>query len=349
MDTSDLIILLVFLLIGVFLLAGSVALVYHCYKTKQSNAEDRERLIDAEKNRSDQPAPSYSTQESSFISLAEMVRIEREKTLHNTQQSAFLYLQFYIRSSTNLNFKTVEQLPLIGNHKKRTWFLTIDTQKLKKLILIDSLPDKNSKNQVSFTALNGSAVTLNEIFVSLKHENVLGLDEFEVDTEKGRLLAIQDYSDEGSLRDLIQNTKPNYDYFTKMQQQVATPLCTKLIGYYGRQILMALIYLRKNSVGPVWRLHAGNIIMFKKKQLCKLTGFEEILMNLGSGKTPSLIDKEYDKLRKSYFIEAEDDAMKLKKCTNDYELRRVLEMFRFGWLIIEMFTGVIENKKVPSS
>ncbi len=347
MDTSDLIILVVFLLIGVFLLAGSIVLVYHCYTNKKSDLEERERLITAESNRSDQPAQFHATQESSFICLADLVRIEREKTLLNTQQSAFLYLQFYIRSNTSLNFKTVEQLPLIGNHKKRTWFLTSDTHRTKKLILVDSLLDTESKKQADFSDLIGSTRMINQIFVSLKHENVLGFSRFEVDTDKGRVLAIEDYSDEGSLRDLIQNTKPNYDYYSKMQQQVASPLCNKLIGYYGRQILLALAYLKRNSVGPVWRLHAGNVIMWKKKQLCKVTGFEEVLMGVGDGGDGVMMrDKGYEKIRKCYFVEAEDDEMKLKKCSSDFELKRVLEVFRFGWLVIEMFTGMVENKKV---
>jgi len=41
--------------------------------------------------------------------------------------------------------------------------------------------------------------------------------------------------------------------------------------------------------------------------------------------------------------------MKLKKCSSDFELKRVLEVFRFGWLVIEMFTGMVENKKVCST
>ena len=41
--------------------------------------------------------------------------------------------------------------------------------------------------------------------------------------------------------------------------------------------------------------------------------------------------------------------MKLKKCASDFELKRVLEVVRFGWLIIEMFTGVVENKKVGNT
>ena len=142
---------------------------------------------------------------------------------------------------------------------------------------------------------------------------------------------------------MIQNTKPIYDYNSKMRKQIATPLCNQLIKYYAKQIASALIYLQANAIAPAYTLHAGNVILAKNKTICHLTGFESMFFVNDHG---LLNNERFERIKRCYYIESESDDMKLKKASTDFEMKRILEVFRFGQLIIEMFTGIIDTKKV---
>lgn len=352
MDYKDLIILVVFLAIGVFFVFVGLVIYFICRSYKWRDAdlvEERDSLITNSTQYS-----MYETQESSFIdiNLVDLQKQEQQKSRMETQQSAFLYLQFFIRSNTNLDCKSIEQLPLIGTHLQRTWFLIVDNSKKKIMVLVDKFRS-DVKKKLLQEIINSMEISnqdfkeiVDETLTSLKHPNLLPFYKAEVDMDKSRILLMQHYSAEGSLRDLVQNTKPLYDYSSKMKRQVANPLVSQVIKYYTKQIVSALIYLKKNGMAPLYRLHAGNVILSKNKTVCQITGFEDMLFE--DGDCGMLTDKRWTAIRRTYYIESEGDEFKLKKSTNEFELKQVIEVLRLGQLVIEVYTGIIETRKVNS-
>ncbi len=104
MDYRDLIILLVFLTIGVFMVFVGFVVYFVCrkYRRDMELREETENLLTNNSRYS-----IYETQESSFIeiNLVDLQKQEQQKSRVETQQSAFLYLQFFIRSNTSLDCK----------------------------------------------------------------------------------------------------------------------------------------------------------------------------------------------------------------------------------------------------
>lgn len=352
MDYRDLIILVVFLTISVFFVFVAFVLYFLCrnYKHRRDDlVGERESLVTNSTQYS-----MYETQESSFIdiNLVELQKQEQQKSRVETQQSAFLYLQFFIRSNTNLDCKSIEQLPLIGTHLQRTWFLIVDNSKKKIMVLVDKFRSDAKKKLLQDIAdsmeINGQDLKeiVDEILTTLKHPNLLPFYKAEVDMDKSRILLLQQYSAEGSLRDLVQNTKPLYDYSSKMKHQVANPLVSQVIKYYTKQIVSALIHLRNNGMAPLYRLHAGNVILSRNKTVCQIAGYEDMLFD--DGDCGMLADKRWTAIRRTYYIESESDEFKLKKATSEFELKQAVEVLRLGQLIIEVYTGIIDTRKVNS-
>lgn len=145
------------------------------------------------------------------------------------------------------------------------------------------------------------------------------------------------------MRDLIQNTKPLYDYNSKRKKEVATPLCNKIIKYYSKQIISGLLFLNKNSFAPLHKIHAGNIIMKRNKTICMITGFESIFYQDESN---LLSNKNMEKIKQTYFIKSESDSSHLIKATNNFQLKKIIEALNFAQIVVEMSTGRVSNKKV---
>ena len=203
MDYRDLIILLVFLTIGVFMVFVGFVVYFVCrkYRRDMELREETENLLTNNSRYS-----IYETQESSFIeiNLVDLQKQEQQKSRVETQQSAFLYLQFFIRSNTSLDCKSVEQLPIIGTHSKRTWFLITETNKKKMMVLVDKFKSEALKKKLLKEIVDSMDINeqdlkeiVNEAVTTLKHPNLLPIYKIEVDMDKSRILLLQHYSAEG--------------------------------------------------------------------------------------------------------------------------------------------------------
>ena len=59
-----------------------------------------------------------------------------------------------------------------------------------------------------------------------------------------------------------------------------------------------------------------------------------------------LSSKNIDKIKRTYYIETKYNSSQLTKASNNFQLKKILEVLSYGQIIIEMNTGTIENKKV---
>ena len=200
MDNSGLFILIFTLILAIFVFIISAILIYIYKNSTENNLdEERENLL------SEQPTSKFRTQESSFIDikLVDKVKIEHEKNISETKESAFLYLKFFMRSNPRNKFKSVEQLPLIGKTSWRNWFL-LENASGKKISFVDSLRPEIKRQdllsiaktmEVSFSELHH---LINDILISVKQPNLLPF--YCMCIEDSKVLVIQDYSKEGNIK-----------------------------------------------------------------------------------------------------------------------------------------------------
>jgi len=294
--------------------------------------------------------------------LVEKVKKEKLESLQKSREAAFVYFQFYIRSNPMKLFRTIEHLPSIGNQQDRNWFLVkqsvFEQQKeLNKyrLVLINSFNAKKSNKKAKLLDIAESMdltpklmeTFLNDLFKSLKHPYVLSHETVDVNFDQNRVLFIQDFSRDGSLKDLIYSSTPTDECGVKYSKNVKSKLGLRTVKEYGKQILSSLIYLRNLHFYPFDNLHSGNVILAYKKRICLLTGYENSLF-VDKTRLDKLNEKSIGKIARSYLIRVdEDDGLVIRKAKSDYELKVIYEVLRFGNLVLEMCLGKQVDQLIP--
>ena len=263
---SELLLYILIPIVGTLFLVFFLYFIYRCCFRKKNFIIEREGLIKNdflnERNYSSANSMKMSQLEDSIrdVDLAEKVKSEKMAVFLQEREAAFVYLQFFCRSNQDKIFKTIEHLPFIGSQLDRNWFqvkqtLIEENNEINKykLILIDKFDTKfgqkkkflqNIGNSMSLGHLELSQL-LNELFLSIRHPHILAFDTVEANFDQDRILSIQDYSKDGSLKDLIYDSSPVTDSKMKYSRNVKkTFLPIKTIKEYGKQILSSLIYLR---------------------------------------------------------------------------------------------------------
>jgi hypothetical protein len=188
---------------------------------------------------------------------------------------------------------------------------------------------------------------LNDLFKSLKHPFVLSHETVDVNFDQNRVLFIQDFSRDGSLKDLIYSSTPTDECAVKYAKNVKNKLALRTVKEYGKQVLTSLIYLRNLHFYPFDNLHSGNVILAYKKRICLLTGYENALF-VDKTRLDMANEKLISKIARSYLIRVdEDDGLVIRKAKNDFELKVIYEVLRFGNLILEMCLGKQVDLLVP--
>ena len=265
------------------------------------------------------------------------------------------------KSNQDKIFRTIEHLPLLGSQLERNWFqvkqtLIEENNEINKykLILIDKFETKLGQKK-KFLQSIGESMSLNyeqlsqllkELFASIRHPHILAFDTVEANFDQDRILSIQDFSKDGSLKDLIYDSSPTDDSKKKYVRNAKKKfLPIKSIKEYGKQILSALIYLRNQMFFPLDNLHSGNIILAYKKRICLVTGFENSFFLEKS--RMDIPTKTLQKLVRTYLIKTSTEKKKYRKVKNEYELKRIVELIRFGNLILEMCCGFESQEIIP--
>ena len=346
-SNSEIIFLIVFIgvVVLMFFFVG-ICVYFYCHPKP---AEDKSRLINLGYS-------TFETHESSFISeydinLVDQVKIRKEKQRIEAAEAAFVYLQLFMRSNT-INFKSVQPLSSIGTRSERNWFLATENSKIN-MLYIDSFKmsfNNKKKKLIDIADSMDFSITQTErlidnILTSLKHPNLIKLAKVAPNFDKDRILCIQSYSSEGSLKDFILNTNPIDDMDAKEKKQRAQPLSNFLIKQYGKQIVSALLYLKHKRLFPMYNLHSGNVILFKNKTVCQLSGYENSFFY---NDDLNLKEIKLEKLKSTYLIEV--DKSGLSKPRTDLEMKTIIQLLRYSYLIIEMYTGISEeNQLMPQA
>lgn len=122
---------------------------------------------------------------------------------------------------------------------------------------------------------------------NLKHANIEGIVHQHV-TENGAL-TIRNYNQNGTLRDILCNTKPKQPFIKKYGNPKQTKsLTTTEISLYGYQILEALCYLYDKGL-RYGHLHTGNILLTPSG--VKLLDVENGLLGLPAFYRPYVVQR----------------------------------------------------------
>lgn len=355
LDTEILILVVVVPLLGTFIFICTLYLIYKfCYPRSR---DESETLLDANND------PNSDARRYESISLVEKVNREKLQTLAETKESSYVYLQFFFRSNPDRKFRLVEQLTDIGSQPEteRNWYLVKQSvrdpqsgseyDKLK-LVSINNFHAKTNVKKDKLVkiadamrmSLAEMETLLNQLFGSLKHPHVLNYDKLEVNFDKNRYLIVQDYSRDGSLRDLIRKTSSTDSWTVKFQSRSFNSVPLKSIKEYTKQIVTGLGYLNRRLLIPCDNLHSGNVILAYKKRICMLAGLDGLFL-ANKTRIDKQNEKQFSKIVKCYLIKCDDGTY--RKAKNDLELKKIVQALRIGVLILEMCTGIECEHIIP--
>jgi hypothetical protein len=269
------------------------------------------------------------------VSLVERVKYEQQIHSNELRESAFIFMQFWLRSNKQRNLQLIEHLPVIGSRIDKNWFLMkqifIDGNNKSALIKLKLLSMlKKSKATRTLVNTPEQVKMLNELFVSLKHPCVLTYDLVHIDYDQSYMILLGGYSKEGTLKDIIYKIKSPIDEWSKKYQYKTNGLPIKQVKIFLRQILSALLYLKLRNMPPITDLHSGNIIMGNEKKTCLVSGYENIFLGL-DGRLTELFRKNSKKLSTYALISNPN-----KKYD---ELSQIKEILCFAHLAYEMCAG----------
>jgi len=148
----------------------------------------------------------------------------------------------------------------------------------------------------------------------------------DIDTNNGLVYVVQLFKSQGSLKDQIHQTDPQYSY-DKKYRIAGKPLNERTIALFGRQILEGLIYFEKIGY-PYGQLSTSNVIV--DNGVCKLSSYENSLFGLSNPNTEELF------------------APTLRQYRKANKNRKLLNVLQFGHVFYEMAFGSVLETAVPT-
>jgi hypothetical protein len=370
-DTLNLFLIIAVPVLSVVVAVTIFILIYK-YICKKKPREDQIYLLSRDTDSSNYSNtltefdPASLTYVKNDTHLVEKVKNEKISFMKESRETAFVYFQFFVRSNPDRIFKSFEHLPMIGTQIDRNWFLVRESttennsEIIRFRLIIVNYVVSNMNNIKQTTKKkdkildiaeamlmneNEMGFFLNDLLTSLRHPFLLSFNKIDVNFDKNRILFIQEYSRDGSLRDLMNNTNPTDEITMKncqLSQQTIKSLPIRRIKEYGKQVLSAMIYLKKKLFFSFDNLHSGNVILAYKKNICLLTGFENEFF-FSKTRTDNLNERMLKKISKTYLMRtyksSNKDELVIRKAENEYELKDIISVLRFGQLILTMCFG----------
>ncbi|XP_031848400.2 slowpoke binding protein isoform X5 [Nomia melanderi] len=200
--------------------------------------------------------------------------MEMEK---RSRDRALSICQAYIRRTPR--YSLVKQLNNLGSRVDKHWFAVRDVSlKTDRLITLAPL-SSNCSLIVSSLTKN----ILSDLFLALQHPYICPI--FDIDfleyERENYVIVVQPIS-QGSLKDLIygiERTGWNEDWSQKYAAR-GKGLPLPQIQQMGRQVLEALIFLKKREFPMVMHLHSGNVLV--QNGVARLAGLENTLLGFTS-------------------------------------------------------------------
>ncbi|KAL5013459.1 hypothetical protein ScPMuIL_007729 [Solemya velum] len=223
------------------------------------------------------------------MTLSERILEEQRQRQHSFRESAWISCQFYLRS--NPQYSSLKHLPELGSRSGKQFFSVADNHSNSPRLLTIISPDQSMVPPFNM-ATNKS---LRELFAGLKHPYVFPTTEIDFLIDRNLIVVVNPISQSGSLKDFIYQSKW-MDGWQKKYGCKGRPLPLQTIQVYGKQILMAMLYLEEKGFPLHGHIHSGNVML--QNNICRLSGNENVFLGF-IPKVHSLIKKKLKENKES--------------------------------------------------
>lgn len=363
---SDELLFVIIPFIVLIILALVIYLIYRFYylRRREKRSSDEEHLLLNQFNQAVyQTSASHdgervTLQTSTDLNFMDKYKKERAELNKRSREAAYVHMQLFIRtcntsSANGCFYKLADHVGFIGANNLnlyRNWFVIKNERKRneEKMVTIDYI--KSSPRKLTLIDIAHSMkldlIELSNVLSSLfrkmsRHPYLLSFEHLDVNFYNDRILYCQEYSSQGSLRDVMFGVHPLENVTAKLSRMKPGnfyQLSYRQIQSHAKQILSGLIYINRTLLYPVSNLHSGNIILFDKGRTCRLTGYENQVFAYNT-KQDKLNDDFRYKASKAYVIRSGDGGV--AKARTDTDIKKLMQVLRFGMLIIEMCIGKV--------
>ncbi|XP_025417533.1 slowpoke-binding protein isoform X3 [Sipha flava] len=214
----------------------------------------------------------------------ERMELERKARQH-AQNACQHYLRFCPR------YALLQHLNDIGSRVDKHWFVVRDgSVKTERLL---TLVPKNPNSILECTP--DTRRTILDLFLTLQHPYIYPILDVEfvegaTDPETTFITLVLPFNSKGSLKDLIYKSCWHDDWSDKYGQR-SEGLPLSQIQRLGRQILEALLFLKKRKFPHDCNLHSGNVIL--QNGVARITGLENFLLGFTSRIQPIVMSGNF--------------------------------------------------------
>eukprot|EP00049_Salpingoeca_infusionum_P008229 m.133949 g.133949 ORF g.133949 m.133949 type:complete len:493 (-) comp13950_c0_seq5:586-2064(-) len=252
----------VIILAGVFLISFIIFLVWLCrIRARRAGYEVLPNDVEVVNVSDDTLSPRNSMRMATFDHRT------------STEDPSILNCQFYLRLHSN--YRLNRSFSELGTRTKKKWFL-IDDVRVNQTRMLTMLP-RSSRCRFDFTPRMSKLVK--SVLERVQHPYVLSVHHADFITNDGdSFVVMTDYSNEGSLKDLLYAKSPILPYTVKYGGR-GKRLPTVKLALYGRQILEGLEYLHDIGI-QCNNLHSGNVII--SRGVARVSGYENTIFGVRS-------------------------------------------------------------------
>ncbi|XP_050532118.1 slowpoke-binding protein isoform X2 [Daktulosphaira vitifoliae] len=194
------------------------------------------------------------------------------------RQQAQIACKYYLRVCPR--YTLLQHLNDIGSRVDKHWFVVRDgSVKTERLL---TLVPKNPKSVLECTLHTRDTIV--DLFLTLQHPYIYPV--LDIEFVKGTtnpdttfITLVLPFNSKGSLKDLIYKSCWHDDWSDKYGQR-SEGLPLSQIQRLGRQILEALLFLKKKKFPHDCNLHSGNVIL--QNGVARITGLENSLLGFTS-------------------------------------------------------------------
>lgn len=240
------------------------------------------------------------------ISIGQKMETERNQKRKFAETNAWMDVQYYLRA--NGRYSQVTQLEVLGSRQHKNWFRVCERRLQSFLIL--TMSRKPEKMIPPFTT--ATCIMIRDMINLLQHPFIYPIHDVDFMVDQNIVVVVYPICKRGSLKDYIYQNRFEEAWRDKYKSK-RRALSVTQIRCFGKQILMALIYMEEKGFPPHGHVHTGNIAV--ESNCCQLMGIENSLI----GEEPRI----YPLIRK-----------KLKQNPE------AIDVICFGHLIYEMSVGV---------
>lgn len=209
------------------------------------------------KNRDYEQVPLL-TSATNDIGLGHRIQRENEKQYFIHRDTAWLNSQFYLRS--NPQYSNVQQMEDLGRRTEKHWFRVYDSRSRSNMFMTMTL--KSDKLTYLFTMENRKLVK--DMLLLLQHPFILPIADIDFMVDQCIVVVLYPVCTRGSLKDYIYQSRCTDPWKLKYKTR-SRGLNVTQIKCFGKQILMALLYLEEKGFPPHGHVHSGNIVIENNK------------------------------------------------------------------------------------